>query len=164
MGVRWKDKCFLSEISIHSAEVSKFAIISLSPGEDLPVHGQSHGMASPRMHGDLLHNIIAKCSDLAGDWNGPAGQTQAQPAISSLSTCIDLPLNCYCKNDKSRYLLLWLFLLFSFNYKINCGKKKKTPLITHLQKGFWNHQPLAQHWVQTAFRRKKEPWSVKQLK
>lgn len=113
MGGRWKDKCFLSEISIHSAEVSKFAIISLSPGEDLPVHGQSHGMASPRMHGDLLHNIVAKCSDLAGDWNGPAGQTQAQPAISSLSTCIDLPLDCHCKNDKSRYLLLWLLLHFS---------------------------------------------------
>lgn len=113
MGVKWKNKCFLSEIRIHSAEVSKFAIISLPPGEDLPVHGQSHGMASPRMHGDLLHNIVAKCRYLAGDWNGPAGQTQAQPPISSLSTCIDLPLDCHCKNDKSRYLLLWLFLHFS---------------------------------------------------
>ena len=62
---------------IHSAEVSQFAVVSLSPGEDLAVHSQSHGMAAPRMHCDLLHHIVAECGDLAGDWDGPAGQAQA---------------------------------------------------------------------------------------
>ncbi len=63
--------------NIHSTEVSQLSIISLSPGEDLPIHSQGHGVASPRMHSDLLYHIVTECSDLTGDWDGPTGQAQA---------------------------------------------------------------------------------------
>lgn len=65
------------EENTHSAEVSQFAVVSLPPGEDLPVHGQSHGVAPPGVHGDLFHHVIAERGDLARDWDGSAREAQA---------------------------------------------------------------------------------------
>lgn len=65
------------EENTHSAEVSQFAVVSLPPGEDLPVHGQSHGVAPPGVHGDLFHHVIAECGDLPWDWDGSARKAQA---------------------------------------------------------------------------------------
>lgn len=67
----------INEDNIHSAEVSQFAVVSLSPGKDLSVHSQGHGVAPPRMHSDLLHHVVAECSDLTGDWDRSTGQAQA---------------------------------------------------------------------------------------
>lgn len=85
--------------NIHSAEVSQFAVISFSPGENLPVHSQGHGVSSPRMHSNLLHHIVTECSNLTGDWDGPAGEAQAQPAVGGLSTGVDLSLHCHCNSN-----------------------------------------------------------------
>lgn len=78
---------------LHSAEMSKFAVVSLSPREHLSVHSQCHGVAPSRMHSDLLHHVVTECSDLTRDRDGPTGQTKAQPAVGGLSTRVNLPLN-----------------------------------------------------------------------
>lgn len=80
-------------MNAHSAEVSQLAVVSLPPGEDLPVHGQSHGVAAAGVHGHLLHHVVAEGSDLAGNGDGPTRQAQAEPAIGGLSAGVDLPLH-----------------------------------------------------------------------
>lgn len=84
---------------VHSAEVSKLAVVPLSPRENLSVHSQSHGVAPPGVHSDLLHHVVAECSDLARDWDRSTRQAQAQPAVGGLSTGVDLPLDGHCNND-----------------------------------------------------------------
>lgn len=86
-------------MNAHSAEVSQLAVVSLPPGEDLPVHGQGHGVAAARVHGHLLHHVVAEGGDLAGDGDGAAGQAQAQPAVGGLSAGVDLPLHRHCTQN-----------------------------------------------------------------
>lgn len=79
--------------NLHPAEVAQLAVVSLPPGEHLPVHGQGHGVASPGVHGHLLHHVVAERGDLAGDGDGPAGEAQAQPAVGGLPARVNLPLH-----------------------------------------------------------------------
>lgn len=58
-------------LNTHSAKVSQLAVVSLPPGEDLPINSQSHGVAATGVNGHLLHHVIAEGSDLAGDGDGP---------------------------------------------------------------------------------------------
>lgn len=82
----------------HSAEVPQFAVVSFAPREDLPIHRESHGMASTRMNCHLLHYVITQGTDLTRDLDGPTGEAQAQPAVGGLTTCIDLSLHSHCKS------------------------------------------------------------------
>lgn len=91
--VEWEGAELLNE---HSAEVSQLAVVSLPPGEDLPVHGQGHGVATAGVHGHFFHHIVAESSDLAGDGDGPTRQAQAQPAVGGLSASVDLSLHRHC--------------------------------------------------------------------
>lgn len=76
--------------------MSQLAVVAFPPGEDLAVHRQSHGMAAARVHGHLLHHIVAEGSDLARDWDGPTGQAQSKPAVGGLSAGVDFPLHRNC--------------------------------------------------------------------
>lgn len=96
----------MEALNEHSAEVSQLAVITLPPREDLPVHGQRHGMAAAGVHGHLLHHIVAKGSDLAGDGDGPTRQAQAKPAVCGLSAGVDLPLHRHCMINTQIRLIL----------------------------------------------------------
>ena len=80
-------------IGLHPAEVSQLAIVTLAPGEDLPVYGQGHGVAAARVHRHLLHHVVAEGGDLPRDGHRAAGQAQAQPAIGGFTAGVHLTLH-----------------------------------------------------------------------
>lgn len=83
----------------HAAEVAQFPVVSLSPGEHLAVHRQRQGMATSRVHSDLLDDILAEGGQLTG--LGHVARTDAQPqaAIGGLSTGVQLAVLSHCVQE-----------------------------------------------------------------
>ena len=92
-------------LNSHPAEVAKFAIIALAPGEHLAIHSQCHGVPAPGVHRHLLDHVLPQRDELARLGDVASADAEPQAAISGLTAGIQLAILGYY-GDKS--MTAWL--------------------------------------------------------